>query len=149
MTGKKVTILIDSGSTNNYIHIKSSIGETVPLLKPIKTRTLHGISIIKSKRIINILNNNLVFFDIEELNDYDMILGEQGLRQIKAKLCNIRTLYVRSTGINTPTLLINGQSILDSQTYNISLVFHYISIPTYTWLSPGKRTGNGSTGVTV
>lgn len=51
-----------------------------------KTKTLHGISEIKSKRIIIVLNNNLTFFDIKELNDYDMILGEQGLRQIKAKI---------------------------------------------------------------
>lgn len=85
-TGRKVTILIDSGSTNNYIHINSTIGESVPLPKIIKTKTLHGISEIKSKRIINVLDNDLTFFDIKELNDYDMILGEQGLRQIKAKL---------------------------------------------------------------
>lgn len=87
MTGKTVTILIDSGSTNNYININSKIGESVPLLKNIKTETIHGISIIRrSKRIINVLDNDLTFFDINELNDYDMILGEQGLRQIKAKI---------------------------------------------------------------
>lgn len=32
------------------------------------------------------LDNDLTFFEINELTDYDMILGEQGLRQIKAKL---------------------------------------------------------------
>lgn len=85
-TGREITILIDSGSTNNYININSTIGESVPLSKFTKTETLHGISIVKSKRIINLLGNNLTFFDINELKDYDMILGEQGLRQIKAKI---------------------------------------------------------------
>lgn len=51
-----------------------------------KARTLHGICTIKSKRIINVLDNDLVFFEIDELTDYDMILGEQGLRQIKARI---------------------------------------------------------------
>lgn len=47
---------------------------------------MHGISEIRSKRIINVLNNDLTFFEIKELVDFDMILGEQGLRQIKAKI---------------------------------------------------------------
>lgn len=81
-----MVILIDSGSTNNYISKNSKIGTSVLLPNPIKTRTLHGISLIKSKRIINILENDLVFFDIDELTEYDMILGEQGLRQIKAQI---------------------------------------------------------------
>lgn len=85
-TGKKIFILIDSGSTNNYININSKIGKSIPLPRIIKTKTLHGISEIKSKRIINVLDNDLTFFDIGELIDYDMILGEQGLRQIKASI---------------------------------------------------------------
>lgn len=49
-------------------------------------KTLHGHSIVKSKRIISLLGFNLTFFDIKELNEHDMILGEQGLRQMEAKL---------------------------------------------------------------
>lgn len=85
-SGKEITILIDSGSTNNYINVNSSIGQSILLPIPIKTKTLHGFSVIKSRRIINVLDNDLVFFDINELTDYDMILGEQGLRQIKAQI---------------------------------------------------------------
>lgn len=85
-TGKQVTILIDSGSTNNYINKNFKLGISILLPKPIKTRTLHGISVIRSKRIINVLDNTLTFFDISDLTDFDMILGEQGLRQIKAKI---------------------------------------------------------------
>lgn len=49
-------------------------------------KTLHGYSIIKSKKIINLLGYDLVFFEIKELEDFDMILGEQGLREIKAQI---------------------------------------------------------------
>lgn len=70
--------MIDSGATNNYINENSTIGISNPLPIPIKTKTLHGNSLIKSKRIINVLDNDLTFFDIDKLIDYDMILGEQG-----------------------------------------------------------------------
>lgn len=86
MSGREVTILVDCGSTNNYINGNLIIGESIPLPRIIRTKTIHGISKLKSKRIINVLDNNITFFDIEELGDYDMILGEQGLRQIKAKI---------------------------------------------------------------
>lgn len=66
--------------------MNSTLGVSIPLSGAIRTKTLHGISIIKSKRIINVLDNDLTFFDIDALTEYEMILGEQGLRQIKAKL---------------------------------------------------------------
>jgi hypothetical protein len=50
------------------------------------TRTLHGHSDIKSKKIINLFGFDLTFFEIEELSEYDMILGEQGLEQMRATL---------------------------------------------------------------
>lgn len=94
--------MIDSGSTNNYINKNTAIGVSIPLPKPIRTKTLHGISEIKSKRIINVLDNNLTFFDIGELTDYDMILGEQGLRQIKAQinLFEYKIYYKKQTPSN-------------------------------------------------
>lgn len=85
-TGNKIVILIDSGATNNYINENSKVGKSIPLPRIIRTKTLHGISEIKSKRIINVLDNDLTFFEIKELIDYDMILGEQGLRQVKASI---------------------------------------------------------------
>lgn len=85
-TGRCVTILVDSGATYNYISTTSKIGESVPLPQVYKPKTLHGHSRVSSKKIINILGYDLTFFEIEELKEYDMILGEQGLRQIKAKL---------------------------------------------------------------
>lgn len=85
-TGREVTILIDSGATYNYIRADSKIGESVPLPKTYTIKTIHGYSKIHSKKIINVLDSDITFFEINELVDYDMILGEQGLRQIKAVL---------------------------------------------------------------
>jgi len=81
-----VTILIDSGATYNYIQTKSKIGKSIPLPQIYTPKTLHGYSEVKAKRIISLLDHDLTFFEINELVDYDMILGEQGLRQIKAVL---------------------------------------------------------------
>lgn len=85
-TGQKVTILIDSGATYNYIRTNSTIGESVPLKQIYRPKTLHGHSVVKARQVINLFNYNLTFFEIEELTEYDMILGDQGLRQIKAKI---------------------------------------------------------------
>lgn len=81
-----MTILVDSGATLNYIRTGIKIGESVSLSKGYKTKTIHGHSEIKLKKIINLLGYNLTFFEINELLEYDMILGEQGLRQMRAKL---------------------------------------------------------------
>lgn len=62
------------------------MGKSIALPEPCIIKTLHGNSVIRSKRIINLLGFDLTFFDIKELSDYDMILGEQGLRQINAVL---------------------------------------------------------------
>lgn len=85
-TGRSVNILVDSGATYNYIQSNSTIGVSVPLPRIYTPKTLHGYSEVKSKRIINVLDYDLTFFEIKELVDYDMILGEQGLRQIKATI---------------------------------------------------------------
>lgn len=60
------------------------IGESVPLHKVYTPKTLHGYCKVKSKQIINMLNYDLTFFEINELVEYDMILGEPVFR-IKVK----------------------------------------------------------------
>ena len=47
---------------------------------------MHGYSTVRSKKIINVLGYDLIFFEIDELEDFDMILGEQGLREMKAQI---------------------------------------------------------------
>lgn len=81
-----MTILIDSGASYNYIQSGLDIGESVPLNKVYMPKTLHGYSTVKSKKIINLFGYDLIFFEIDELKDFNMILGEQGLREIKARI---------------------------------------------------------------
>lgn len=85
MTGKPVTVLVDTGATNNYISFNCDIGKSVQI-RPTHTKTLHGNSVIKSKKVITLFGHHLSFYEIDELNDYDMILGEQGLRVLKAEV---------------------------------------------------------------
>ena len=85
-TGRQIIVMVDSGATYNYIKTNLTIGESIPLPQIYRPKTLHGYSEVKSKKIINLLDYDLTFFEINELVDYDMILGEQGLRQIKATI---------------------------------------------------------------
>lgn len=68
-----MTILVDSGVTYNYIQSNSTLGESVPLKQVYTPKTLLGYSKVKAKRVINLLDHNLTFFEIDELTDYDMI----------------------------------------------------------------------------
>lgn len=68
--------MIDSGATNNYI--RTNFKELFLRLKQ------NGIT-------INLLNNDLVFFENDELKDFDMALGDQGLRKkLKSISLNIK-----------------------------------------------------------
>lgn len=80
---REIIILVDSGATYN-LYLK--IGESIPLPRIYRPKTLHGYSKVESKKIINLFGYDLTFFEIDELVDYDMILGEQGLIQMKAKI---------------------------------------------------------------
>lgn len=82
----EIKILVDSGSTNNYIRSNLKLGNRIKLNKPTITKTLHGTSKIQYKQKINILQQNLDFYELEQLNDFDMILGEKSLRDMKAKI---------------------------------------------------------------
>lgn len=144
-TGQRVTILIDSGSTNNYINKYSKIGTSIPLPKSIKTKTLHGISVLNSKRIINVLDNDLIFFDIENLIDYDMILGEQGLRQIKAQinLFEYKIYYQKNSNMHKINYT-NDCSKYENEIDNLMEINEHISetLPFTTTIEATIRTKN-------
>lgn len=77
---------MDSGATYNYIRAESNVGRSIKLPQPCTIKTLHGHSTVKYKRVVNLLGFDLTFYEIRELDEHDMILGEQGLRQMEAKL---------------------------------------------------------------
>ena len=85
LTGTPVTILVDTGSTNNYISNKCKIGKSIQII-PFETKTLHGFSVINSKKVIGTYGYDLVYYEIDKLNEFDMILGEQGFRTLKAEV---------------------------------------------------------------
>lgn len=55
-------------------------------IAPIKTKTIHGYSLLKSINITTLYNHHLSLFEIDELQEFDMILGEQGLRAINGEI---------------------------------------------------------------
>lgn len=142
-TGQEVTILVDSGATHNYIGTKSKIGESVPLHKTYTPKTLHGYSKVSSKKVINILNHDLTFFEINELIDYDMILGEQGLRQIKATINLLENkLYYHEPEIRHKINYTNDSSKFENEIANLMQKNKYISetLPVTTMIEATIRT---------
>lgn len=83
---KEIKILVDSGTTNNYIKSNLQLGVRSKLKRPVSAKTLHGFSDIQYRQELKLLKRNMYFCEIDELEDFDMILGEKGLREMKAKL---------------------------------------------------------------
>lgn len=84
-SGKKLTGLVDTGATNNYITEENTRGGKIfHLKKPILVETIHGQSKIDRYVRINIFSHNLVFFIVEFLGKFDILLGFDGLRKINA-----------------------------------------------------------------
>lgn len=76
--------MVDSGTTNNYIQSKLQLGNRTKLNRINFAKTLHGSSRLEYKQRIRLLGQDLDFVEIDELNDFDMILGEKSLRKMKA-----------------------------------------------------------------
>lgn len=83
---KEITILIDSGATNNYIRTNLHLGNRIELNQTRTSKTLHGSSKIRFKQKIRLLHQDLEFFELDKLCDFDMILGEKSLREMKAQM---------------------------------------------------------------
>lgn len=84
--GRYVYILIDSGATSSYISKIYPFADRIKLEKPIKFNTLHGTSTVTHKREINLVGFDLELFETEDLKEFDIILGEDSLRKMKARI---------------------------------------------------------------
>lgn len=76
-------ILVDTGATHNYVKktLKFNLTKKV---KPIQVISMHGNSIINTKQIIRFMNEELDFFEVDEINGFDLILGCNGIKKLNA-----------------------------------------------------------------
>lgn len=84
-TGNKLIGLIDTGATNNYIskeHTKN--GKIYKLKKSLFVKTIHGQSEISCYVRVNLFSHDLVFFVVNDIGKFDILLGFDGLRKINA-----------------------------------------------------------------
>lgn len=84
-TGRKIRILIDTGATGNYC-TKLKNGNRLSLKNPVKIKTIHKSETIDSYYRINLLSEQHIFYEVNNLGSFDMILGMKGLRKINAKI---------------------------------------------------------------
>lgn len=86
-TGNKLLSLVDCGATNNYISSKfTKNGKLFKLKRSFVVKTIHGRSEITHYVKINLFSHDLIFFIMESLGNFDLILGMDGLRKISAKI---------------------------------------------------------------
>lgn len=77
--------MIDTGATNSYISEENAKeGKILDLKKPIILNTIHGKSKIFRYVKLNIFSHDLMFFVVDSLGTFDMLLGFDSLRKMNA-----------------------------------------------------------------
>lgn len=86
-TGNKLIGLIDTGATNNYVSTNNTEkAKLIKLKNSIFIKTIHGYSEISHYVKINLFSYDLIFFVLDYIGNFDLILGMDGLRRIHAKI---------------------------------------------------------------
>ena len=87
VTGKKLIGFIDLEVSNNYIaKDKVKHGCHIKLPKPIQIKTKNGKIDITHYVNVNLFTHCLKFLIVEDLGEFDLSLGFDGLRQLNAKI---------------------------------------------------------------
>lgn len=95
-TGKKLIGYIDTGLKQNYI-LRSCVkhGDLITLQKSLSVPTINGHLDILHCVMVNLFSHDLIFLVIDNLGDFDLVLGMNGLTQINAILdvMSFRLIY--------------------------------------------------------
>lgn len=83
---KQVKILIDSGASKNYCAMGVIPTGRIELKTPAKVTSIHGSSQTDFYFRAKLFGNELVFYELMELDHCDLILGLEGLKAINAKI---------------------------------------------------------------
>lgn len=113
VTGHKLIGLIDSGETNNYISANNiSNVKLISLSKPKFVKTIHGQSKISFYVKINVFKHDLRFFVLDEIGNFDLILGMDGLRRINAiiDLTSFKMTYSITPQLQTINYIIDDEA---------------------------------------
>lgn len=77
---------MDSGTTFNYIKPNLQSGKRVRVNENRWAKTIHGYSKVQYKQQVRLLKHNLEFFELDELAEFDMMLGSRSLTQMRARI---------------------------------------------------------------
>lgn len=80
---KNFEVLIDTGATHNYIK-KSLKFNHSEKIKPLQIISMHGKSIVNTKQTIKFMRKDIDFFEIDSIDNFDLILGWDGIRNLGA-----------------------------------------------------------------
>lgn len=84
INGQELNILIDTGTSKNYIRNFNFIKGIKSVAEHFRVKSINGSTLIKEKCEINILNHSTTFFILPCLNSFDGILGYDFLKEIEA-----------------------------------------------------------------
>ena len=86
MAGENVRFLVDTGATKNYVRKLENLKGLSEIPQKFFAESVHGISEISQKHILNIFNRNTIFYLLPELKSFDGIIGFDFLKSINAAI---------------------------------------------------------------
>jgi len=86
LAGREVKLLIDTGTSKNYIAPLPMLKGVVEVETPFSVKSIHGHTQITKKCLISIFQVKSHFFLLNALKGFDGIIGLDLLKQVNAKL---------------------------------------------------------------
>ena len=81
MKDKEYKMFIDCGATHNYINKNLVMGKRIKT-KPLRMISIHGEPILNFKQTVKLFGKELEFYELKSDNDYDLMLGVEGLTKL-------------------------------------------------------------------
>ena len=90
LAGKPIKIVIDTGSSKNYIKSFPELKGILNTETPYTVHSIHGQNKITKKCVINLFGNKTNIFILINLSTFDAIIGFDFLKQIKAEILQVK-----------------------------------------------------------
>jgi len=109
LAGKEIKLLIDTGTSKNYIAPRPGLKGIAAVENPFSVRSIHGHTKIEHKCLISLFIVRSQFFILKVLKDFDGIVGLDLLKQVNARLDLTKNILEKKSNSPKPRTLTSSK----------------------------------------